>query len=35
VAVTNTPEAGAPSATVTVSNACAGTVYWTGLLPGA
>ncbi|WP_461080252.1 hypothetical protein [Streptomyces deserti] len=35
VAVTYTPETGAGSATVTVSNACAGTVYWTGLLPGA
>ncbi|MER7377467.1 hypothetical protein [Streptomyces lanatus] len=35
VTVTNTTEAGAPTATVTVSNACAGTVYWTGVLAGA
>ncbi|MFE5814017.1 hypothetical protein ACFQ6S_11505, partial [Streptomyces sp. NPDC056479] len=35
VTVTNTTEAGAPTATVTVSNACAGTIYWTGVLAGA
>ncbi|GGX12832.1 hypothetical protein LZ269_09985 [Streptomyces lomondensis] len=35
VAVTYTPETGSGAATVTVSNACAGTVYWTGLLQGA
>ncbi|GAB2804508.1 hypothetical protein GCM10027073_41490 [Streptomyces chlorus] len=33
VTVTYTPASGAGTATVTVSNACAGTVYWTGLLP--
>ncbi|MEU4984314.1 hypothetical protein [Streptomyces sp. NPDC021969] len=32
VSVTYTPEGGSGSATATVSNACAGTVYWTGLL---
>ncbi|WP_128434033.1 hypothetical protein [Streptomyces cyaneus] len=35
VTITNTPEAGAPAASVTVSNACAGIVYWTGVLAGA
>ncbi|MFJ7075663.1 hypothetical protein [Streptomyces sp. NPDC098781] len=35
VTVTNTTEAGAPTATVVVSNACAGTIYWTGVLAGA
>ncbi|MFI6207482.1 hypothetical protein ACIBAI_13915 [Streptomyces sp. NPDC051041] len=35
VVVTYTAETGAASATVTVPNACAGTVYWTGLLAGA
>jgi hypothetical protein len=37
VSVTYTPEGGSGSATATVSNACAGTVYWTGVLadPGA
>jgi hypothetical protein len=35
VTITNTTEAGAPTAAVTVSNACAGTIYWTGLLAGA
>lgn len=35
VTVSNTTEAGAPTATVTVSNACAGTIYWTGVLAGA
>ncbi|MFB6550131.1 hypothetical protein [Streptomyces sp. NPDC056405] len=34
VSVTYTPEGGAGSATATVSNACAGTVYWTGVLAG-
>ncbi|MFF0106177.1 hypothetical protein [Streptomyces hirsutus] len=33
VTLTYTPASGAGTATVTVSNACAGTVYWTGLLP--
>ncbi|MBQ1099643.1 hypothetical protein KBY55_27170 [Streptomyces sp. b94] len=33
VTVTYTPEGGAGSATATVSDACAGTVYWTGVLP--
>ncbi|MFD5310726.1 hypothetical protein [Streptomyces ardesiacus] len=32
VSVTYTPEGGSGSATATVSNACTGTVYWTGLL---
>ncbi|MCX4699109.1 hypothetical protein [Streptomyces sp. NBC_01373] len=32
VTVTNTAEGGAPSVSATVSNACAGTVYWTGVL---
>ncbi|GHH91136.1 hypothetical protein [Streptomyces capillispiralis] len=32
VAVTYTASTGSSSATTTVSNACAGTVYWTGLL---
>nr|WP_234390585.1 hypothetical protein [Streptomyces sp. MMG1533] len=32
VIVTNTAEGGAPSVSATVSNACAGTVYWTGVL---
>ncbi|MFK4799270.1 hypothetical protein ACI3K5_11340 [Streptomyces sp. MPA0124] len=32
VSVTYTPEGGSGSATATVSNACVGTVYWTGLL---
>ncbi|QOV36730.1 hypothetical protein IM697_43390 [Streptomyces ferrugineus] len=35
VTITNTPEAGSPTATVTVSNACAGAIYWTGVLDGA
>ncbi|MFE0256048.1 hypothetical protein [Streptomyces sp. NPDC059010] len=34
VTITNTTEAGAPTAAVTVSNACAGTIYWTGVLTG-
>ena len=32
VQVTNTAEGGGPSVSTTVSNACAGAVYWTGLL---
>ncbi|PPS82986.1 hypothetical protein BZZ08_04828 [Streptomyces sp. MH60] len=32
VSVTYTPQGGSGSATATVSNACVGTVYWTGLL---
>jgi hypothetical protein len=32
VTITGTAEGGAPSTSVTVSNACAGTVYWTGVL---
>lgn len=35
VTVSNTTGAAAPTAAVTVSNACAGTVYWTGVLPVA
>ncbi len=35
VAVTYTTTAGSGTATATVPNACAGTVYWTGLLPQA
>ncbi|WSQ10778.1 hypothetical protein OG604_25190 [Streptomyces sp. NBC_01231] len=35
VVVTNTAEGGAPSVSAVVSNACAGTVYWTGVLAGA
>ena len=35
VIVTNTAEGGAPSVSATVSNACAGTVYWTGVLAGS
>ncbi|MEF9905340.1 hypothetical protein [Streptomyces sp. P9-A2] len=33
VTLTYTPVSGTGAVTVTVSNACAGTVYWTGLLP--
>ncbi|MFC5953093.1 hypothetical protein ACFP51_00885 [Streptomyces pratens] len=33
VTLTYTPASGTGTATATVSNACAGTVYWTGLLP--
>ncbi|MGX1368485.1 hypothetical protein RKD19_003844 [Streptomyces canus] len=32
VLVTNTAEGGGPSVSTTVSNACAGVVYWTGVL---
>ncbi|WP_299530100.1 hypothetical protein [uncultured Streptomyces sp.] len=32
ITVTHTPEAGAPSAETTISNACAGTIYRTGIL---
>ncbi|EGX56698.1 hypothetical protein SZN_26551 [Streptomyces zinciresistens K42] len=35
VVVAGTAEAGAPTATVTLNNACAGVIYWTGVLPGA
>ncbi|MDL5202862.1 hypothetical protein [Streptomyces sp. ALI-76-A] len=35
VTVTNTAEGGAPSVSATLTNACAGTVYWTGVLAGA
>lgn len=35
VAVTYTAQTGAGAATATVSNACAGTVYWTGVLAGS
>lgn len=34
VSVTYTPEGGSGAATASVSNACAGTVYWTGVLAG-
>ncbi len=32
IVVTHTPQAGSPAVSATVSNACAGTVYWTGVL---
>ncbi|WP_327177035.1 hypothetical protein [Streptomyces sp. NBC_01335] len=32
IAVTNTPEAGAPTAETTISHACAGTIYRTGIV---
>ncbi|MFJ9176686.1 hypothetical protein [Streptomyces sp. NPDC102360] len=35
VAVSHTPEPGAPTAATTISNACEGTVYRTGLLPAS
>ncbi|MEV3966707.1 hypothetical protein AB0K68_00920 [Streptomyces sp. NPDC050698] len=35
VAVSYTPGTGSGGTSVTVSNACAGTVYWTGVLAGA
>jgi hypothetical protein len=35
VAVTYTPVTGSGGSSVTVSNACAGTVYWTGVLAGS
>ncbi|SMQ17872.1 hypothetical protein SAMN06272771_4304 [Streptomyces sp. Ag82_O1-12] len=35
VAVTYTPVTGSGATSVTVSNACAGTVFWTGVLAGA
>ncbi|MEV2211060.1 hypothetical protein AB0H86_06105 [Streptomyces sp. NPDC050997] len=35
VVVTNTAEGGAPSVSAVVSNACAGAVYWTGVLAGS
>ncbi|MFD8818911.1 hypothetical protein ACFV23_47370 [Streptomyces sp. NPDC059627] len=33
IAVSYTPQAGSPTGSATVTNACAGTVYWTGVLP--
>ncbi|MEU0965832.1 hypothetical protein ABZ357_10535 [Streptomyces sp. NPDC005917] len=33
IAVSYTPEAGSPTGSATVPNACAGTVYWSGVLP--
>ncbi|MEU1124316.1 hypothetical protein ABZ371_12290 [Streptomyces sp. NPDC005899] len=33
VAVTHTPEAGAPTAETTITHACSGTIYRTGVLP--
>jgi hypothetical protein len=33
IAVSYTPQAGSPTGSATVANACAGTVYWTGVLP--
>ncbi|MET8474292.1 hypothetical protein ABZY90_10955 [Streptomyces sp. NPDC006422] len=35
VAVSHTPEPGAPTAATTISNACQGTLYRTGLLPAS
>ncbi|MFF9122716.1 hypothetical protein ACF09J_05345 [Streptomyces sp. NPDC014889] len=35
VVVSHTPDAGSPSDSVTVTNACAGTVYRTGVLPAS
>ncbi len=35
VAVTYTPATGSGAGSVTVTNACAGTVYWTGVLAGS
>jgi hypothetical protein len=35
VTVTNTAQDGGPVVSATVSNACAGTVYWTGVLTGS
>jgi hypothetical protein len=35
VIVTNTAEGGAPSVSASVANACAGTIYWTGVLAGS
>ncbi len=35
VTITNTAQPGAPTNSATVTNACAGTIYWTGLLAGA
>ncbi|MDQ0992090.1 hypothetical protein [Streptomyces sp. V3I7] len=35
IGVSHTPAPGGPTVSTTVGNACAGTVYWTGLLPGA
>ncbi|CAM5593923.1 hypothetical protein SCYAM73S_08565 [Streptomyces cyaneofuscatus] len=33
IAVTHTPETGAPTAETKIDNACAGTIYRTGVLP--
>ncbi|MGI5436824.1 hypothetical protein ACQEV4_04950 [Streptomyces shenzhenensis] len=35
IQVLHTPQAGGPAVATTVPNACAGTVYWTGVLAGA
>ncbi|MFF4751576.1 hypothetical protein ACWD5R_04955 [Streptomyces sp. NPDC002514] len=35
VQVSHTPQAGAPTVSTTVPGACAGTVYWTGVLAGS
>ncbi|MEV7089356.1 hypothetical protein AB0O07_26275 [Streptomyces sp. NPDC093085] len=35
VSVTYTAEPGSPSVSATIPNACAGTVYWTGILAGS
>ncbi|MEU6573368.1 hypothetical protein [Streptomyces sp. NPDC046805] len=35
ILVSHTPAAGSPGVSTTVPNACAGTVYWTGVLAGA
>ncbi|MET8448655.1 hypothetical protein [Streptomyces sp. NPDC005209] len=35
IAVSHTPQAGSPTVSATVANACAGTVYWTGVLSGS
>lgn len=35
VTVSHTSEAGSPTVSATVLNACAGTVYYTGVLAGA
>ncbi|MFF4015254.1 hypothetical protein [Streptomyces sp. NPDC001843] len=35
IVVSHTAEGGSPTTSVTVPNACAGTVYWTGLLSGS
>ncbi|MFE9607917.1 hypothetical protein [Streptomyces sp. NPDC006012] len=35
IQVSHTPQAGAPTVSTTVPGACAGTVYWTGVLAGS